>query len=187
MVQRGPEAVLRRVPSAELGPAEVEHLRTLFDAAFGSDVEDRFTEHDWEHALGGTHFVLELDGRIVTHAALVERTLEIDGQPVHTGYVEAVATAGGHEGRGFGSRVVSAVNEAIRDRYELGALGTGRHHFYARLGWETWAGPLFVRTSDGPRRTPDDDGYLMVLRTPTSPSFETTASISCDLRSGDVW
>jgi aminoglycoside 2'-N-acetyltransferase I len=58
---------------------------------------------------------------------------------------------------------------------------------YERLGWLTWAGPAFVRTSDGPLRTPDDEGYILVLRTPTSPVFDLTEPISCDWRPGDAW
>ncbi len=40
---------------------------------------------------------------------------------------------------------------------------------------------------DGERRTPDDDPYIMVLRTPSSPPLDITAPISCDWRPGDVW
>ena len=75
----------------------------------------------------------------------------------------------------------------IRERFELGALGTGRHGFYQRLGWLTWTGPSFVRTPDGPQRTPEDDGYILVLPTPSSPPIDLAASISCDWRPGDVW
>ncbi len=75
----------------------------------------------------------------------------------------------------------------IRERYELGCLGTGRQTFYGRLGWRTWLGPSSVRTADGLRPTPDDDGYLMVLATPTSPPLDLTAPISCEWRPGDVW
>jgi aminoglycoside 2'-N-acetyltransferase I len=84
---------------------------------------------------------------------------------------------------------MTAVNDHIRARYELGALGTGRHAFYHRLGWETWQGHAFVRLPDGRglERTPDEEGYILVLRTPTSPAFELTAPISCDWRPGDVW
>ena len=79
------------------------------------------------------------------------------------------------------------VTAYIEGTFELGALGTGSHHFYERLGWLTWAGPAFVRTPEGLRRTPDDEGYILVLRTPTSPPFELTEPISCDWRPGDVW
>ena len=156
-------------------------------AAFGADEEERFTDADWAHAVGGMHFVLDLDGEIVTHASVVERELHVAGRPLRTGYVEAVATASGREGAGFGSLVIADVTSYIRDRFELGALGTGRHRFYERLGWLTWTGPASVRTLEGPRRTSDEDGYILVLPTPSSPALDLDAPISCDWRSGDVW
>ena len=178
---------VRRLPTGELTAPELAIIRALLDAAFGTDEDERFTEADWQHAVGGVHFVLDLDGEILAHAAVVEREIHVGGRPARTGYVEAVATAVGQQGRGAGSALMADVNEWIRDRYELGTLGTGRHHFYERLGWETWRGPSFVRTEAGPRRTVDEDGYILVLRTPTSPSFELTESISCEWREGDVW
>ena len=156
------------------------------NVAFGTG-EEAFAEDDWAHALGGQHFVLDLDGQILGHASVVERVLEIGGRPLRTGYVEAVATAPVEQGRGHGSVVMQAATEHIRSSFELGALGTGRHAFYERLGWETWRGPAFVRTPEGDRRTPDDEGYILVLRTPTSPMFGLDEPISCDWRPGDVW
>jgi aminoglycoside 2'-N-acetyltransferase I len=156
-------------------------------AAFGSDEDERFTDDDWEHGLGGMHFVLDVDGRIVTHASVVEREIHIGDRPLRTGYVEAVGTAPDRQGAGFGSRVVADVTAYIRERFELGVLGTGRRHFYERLGWLTWRGQAFVRTADGPRRTPDEEGYILVLATPSSPPLDLTLPISCDWRPGDVW
>ena len=144
-------------------------------------------EEDWDHALGGTHFLLELDGEIVAHASVVERELEIGGRPVRTGYVEAVATAVAFQGRGLGSRLMGEVNAYLSERFELGALGTGRHSFYERLGWRTWRGPSSVRTAEGLLPTPDDDGYILVLRTPRSPELDPASPIVCHWRPGDVW
>lgn len=79
------------------------------------------------------------------------------------------------------------VGAYITERFELGALGTGSHGFYERLGWATWRGPAFVRTAEGERRTPDEEGYIMVLRTPSTPTLDLAARISCDWRPGDVW
>jgi aminoglycoside 2'-N-acetyltransferase I len=165
----------------------VSAIRTVVWAAFGPDEEAHFTEDDWQHALGGMHFVLDLDGDIVTHASVVERELHVDGQPLRTGYVEAVATAPDQQGAGFGSAVMRDVGAYISDHFELGALGTGRHGFYERLGWQIWLGPSSVRTDEGIETTPDEDGYILVLPTPTSPPLDLRASISCDWRPGDVW
>ncbi|MGZ9160277.1 MAG: GNAT family N-acetyltransferase [Candidatus Limnocylindrales bacterium] len=180
---------LRRGTSDSLLGPEIDAIRTMLVDAFAPMARDdgAFEDADWDHALGGIHVVLESDGEIVAHAAVVERTLEIAGRPVRTGYVEAVATRIGHHGLGHGSTVMTEVNTIIRAGFELGALGTGRFSFYERLGWERWRGPSSVRRPDGPVQTPAEDGYLLVLRTPTSPTLDLDAPISCDWRPGDVW
>ena len=179
---------LRRLTTSELTAGEVREIRALMEVAFGSEgEEERFSEDDWQHALGGVHFVLELDGEIVAHAAVVERQLYVGELPVRTGYVEAVATSPDRQGVGLGSIVMTDVTQYVREGFELGGLGTGRQSFYGRLGWRIWAGPSAVRTPDGERPTPDDDGYIMVLETPTSPPLDLAAQISCEERPGDVW
>ena len=116
---------LRRLRTAELSPAEVVEIRAMLDAAFGDDEEERFTDPDWEHSVGGLHFVLDVDGPIVSHASVVERELQVAGRPFRTGYVEAVATRAGPPGRGFGTTVMREITAYIRETFELGALGTG--------------------------------------------------------------
>lgn len=123
----------------------------------------------------------------MAHASVVERELQVAGRPLRTGYVEAVATAPGSQGRGYGSRLMTEVTAYVRERFELGALGTGRQSFYERVGWLTWGGPSSVRTATGTQRTPEDDGSIMVLLTPSSPKLDLSAPISCEWRPGDVW
>jgi aminoglycoside 2'-N-acetyltransferase I len=177
---------LRRRATHELSVAEITEVRDLLWASYPPG-DEAFTEEDWEHAIGGMHFLMELDGRIVAHASVVERELHVAGRPARTGYVEAVATLPQHQGRGLGTRLMRDVSSYIRDQFELGALGTGSHHFYERLGWQTWRGPSSVRTGTGTVPTPDEDGYILVLPTPTSPPLELTAPISCEQRPGDAW
>jgi aminoglycoside 2'-N-acetyltransferase I len=53
---------------------------------------------------------------------------------------------------------------------------------------ERWRGPTFVRLGDRERATPEEDGFVMILRTPRTPaSLDLDAPISCDWREGDVW
>jgi aminoglycoside 2'-N-acetyltransferase I len=183
----GDRPQIRRLPTADLTPSETGEIRGLLVAAFGADEEEGFGEADWDHAIGGLHFVLDVDGVILAHASVVEREIHVSDHALRTGYVEAVATMPGHEGAGLGSRLMRAVTDDIRERFELGALGTGRHAFYERLGWRTWRGPTAVRVAEGVRPTPDEDGHVLVLATPTSPAFDLTEPISCDWRPGDVW
>jgi aminoglycoside 2'-N-acetyltransferase I len=184
----GRRLLIRRLRTADLTALDVAALRTLLDEAFWPMDEEPFPESDWQHALGGVHIVAELEGRIVAHAAVVPRELHVAGRPLRTGYVEAVAVAPAAQRRGIGTGVMQPANEVIRATYELGALGTGEHGFYERLGWRTWQGPTFVRTPEGDRRTADEDGGIMVLETPSTPSgLDLGAPISCEWREGDVW
>jgi aminoglycoside 2'-N-acetyltransferase I len=179
---------VRRVATAALTAAEIAAIRELLAVAFGNGEDERFTDDDWHHALGGMHFVVEDAGDIAAHAAVVDRELHVGGRPIRTGYVEAVATAPARQGTGLGTLLMRDVGSYIADRFDLGALGTGAHHFYERLGWTRWVGPSSVRTpTGGADPTPDDDGYIMVLRTPTSPPLDPTEPISCEWRVGDVW
>ncbi len=78
------ERILRRVTSADLPDRQA--LRAFLEEVFSGD--DPFSEHDWQGTLGGTHFLLEEGGRILGHAAVVERTLEIYDREILVGYVD---------------------------------------------------------------------------------------------------
>lgn len=147
-----------------------------------------FDPEDWDHALGGRHFVLIDDDAPIAHASVVERTLWVDGIPYRTGYVEAVATEPSQQGLGLGTAVMSEAGEWIRSQYELGCLGTGEHHFYERLGWERWRGSSAVRYPDGLLvETPEDSDGIMILRTGATRHLDLFGLIACGPRSGDDW
>jgi aminoglycoside 2'-N-acetyltransferase I len=157
--------------------------RSLVDDAFGG----RFEESDWHHALGGWHVLVTDGGSVVAHAAVVPRELHVDGRPVDAGYVEAVATAPARQGQGLGTLALREVDRLLRRHHELGALSTGAHRFYERLGWERWRGPTFVRVGDDVVRTPDEDDGIMVLRYGPTATLDLTAALSCGAREGDDW
>jgi aminoglycoside 2'-N-acetyltransferase I len=180
-------ATIRRLRTDELDPALERDIRGLLAAAFAGHEDGDFTEDDWRHSIGGVHVILELDGAVAGHASIVERVLDIAGRPVRTGYVEAVAIDPRHQRQGLGTRLMREVNAWVAGGFDLGALGTGSHGFYEPLGWQTWQGPTSVRTPHGPEPSPDEDGYILVLQTPSSPPLRLSDPISCDWRAGDSW
>ena len=179
-------ASVRQVSTDELMAREISALRALFEGSW-TDEGDEFTEEDFAHASGGQHFVIEAEGEIVSHASVVERELHTGGLRLSTGYVEGVATLPAHRRRGFATAIMERVGDHVDRTFQLGALGSGLLAFYQRLGWFVWQGPTSVRTDRGPVPTPDEDGYVLIRLTPTTPRLDITTPISCDWRPGDVW
>lgn len=181
---------IRRATTSELSSAELGELRRLLDAAFSArdvPLDEWFTDHDWEHALGGVHVLGSLDGRFVAHGSVVRRRLFAGRRALEVGYVEAVGLEPGLQRTGLGSTLMREVNRVVGESYELGALGTGSTGFYTRLGWEVWAGPTYVQSDAGRERTADEDGGILILRTPSTPDLDLADSLTCEWRPGDVW
>lgn len=176
---------IRVVPSAALSMAEWSELTDLCMAAF-QESWDTY----WEDIGPGVHVLAE-DPRIgiLAHAAIVDRLLYPGDAVLRAGYVEAVAVWPDRQRTGLGTRVMQVINGMIDERYELGGLGTGSHTFYARLCWEIWQGPTWIRERDGRLvRSADEDGGIMVRRTPATPAdLDLSLPIAVDWRPGEVW
>jgi aminoglycoside 2'-N-acetyltransferase I len=185
MTTPAPQLVtVRTVATPDLAPADLARLLDLFHACWP---EGEFTADDVAHAMGGVHWLAEAGVRIVGHASLVPRELEVAGRRLATGYVEAVATHPDLWRQGIATRLMTLVGDYVREQYELGALSTDVHALYARLGWERWRGPTWVRTGDGLLRTEDDDGGIMILRTARTLDLPAAGALSCEWRPGDPW
>jgi aminoglycoside 2'-N-acetyltransferase I len=176
---------LRRAATAELSGGELEAVRRLVFGAFAG----RFDEHDWEHALGGVHVLAVEDGAVVAHGSVVPRMLTAGELALRTGYVEGVATREDRRRRGLATLVMAEAGKVVQEGYELGALADGTRvpGFYQRLGWEAWQGPTWAAGPDGPARTAEEDGSVLVLRTPATGTLDLTGPLTCDWRPGDVW
>lgn len=175
--------LIRLFTTAEASGDLLAEIRHLLDDAFGG----HFTDDDWEHTRGGWHVVVVDGGVVVSHAAVVPRVIHVADRPLSTGYVEAVATAPGGQREGLGALAMGELATVLRREFEMGALSTGLHEFYGRLGWERWRGPTFVRTGPETIRTPDEDDGVMVLRFGPSRDIDLAAPISCEARPGDDW
>jgi aminoglycoside 2'-N-acetyltransferase I len=176
---------LRVVPSAALSADEWDELTALCIAAFGEPWDGY-----WESIGPGLHVIaLDTSGDATAHAAIVDRVLYPGELVVPAAYVEAVAVLPHRQRGGLGTEVMRTIDGLIDERYQLGALGTGSQPFYARLGWDVWRGPTWIRHRDGRlERSADEDGGIMVRRTRSTPAgVDLDAPIAVDWRPGEVW
>lgn len=174
---------VRTAHTADLDPTTLAAAHALLADVFRGD----WSEHDWEHALGGVHALAWEDGELVAHASVVQRRLLYGGRALRTGYVEAVGVRADRRRRGLGAAVMAPLERVIRRAYDLGALSSSEEAlgFYAPRGWQRWRGPTSVLTPAGIVRTPDGDGSVFVLR--KTIALKLDAELTCDWRDGEVW
>ncbi|SCX45259.1 aminoglycoside 2'-N-acetyltransferase I [Klenkia marina] len=172
---------LRTLPTADLTDDERAGLRGLLDEAFA---DDRFTDDDWGHALGGLHVLATREGALVGHAAVVARQLLVGDRTLRTGYVEAVAVAAHARRQGVAGALMAEVERLVRGGYELGALAasTDGAALYEARGWTRWTGPLRALTPAGV--VDGDDSWVYVL--PVEP-VDPALPLTCDWRRGSLY
>ncbi|MDZ7630314.1 MAG: GNAT family N-acetyltransferase [Gemmatimonadaceae bacterium] len=160
----------------------LDELLTLCEAAYEEPLAQEF-----RNVGPGLHACGRLDGRIVSHAMIVDRTVITDGiTTLRTAYVELVATHPAHQHRGYATAVLRALVPHMQS-YDIAALSPSESGFYARLGWELWRGPLAVRTDSGEEPS-DAEEEVMILRLPRTPaSLNVAAPLSVEWRPGDAW
>lgn len=177
------EPPIKAVHTAELTAGDHDQVRDLLDVVFGDD----FDEHDWEHILGGMHVLCRVDGNLIGHGAVIQRQLIYDGRAMRVGYIEGLAVHAAYRRHGHASTIMGYLEEIISNAYQFGALSGTESSIplYAGRGWQPWKGPTSVLTPSGLDRTPEDDEGVMVL--PGAAVLDTTLSLACDWRAGDVW
>jgi aminoglycoside 2'-N-acetyltransferase I len=168
-------------PASELNPPTRAAVIDLCNRAYAEELTAIF-----ESFQDGTHVVGAVNGKLVTHAMWVTRRLQIaDGPLLRTAYVELVATAPAFRRRGYAKAAMLRLHQEIQD-YDIGGLSPFSVAYYARLGWEQWQGPLFVRKKGQRIRTPDEE-EVMIFRLPQTPNLDLNAPLSVEWREGEVW
>lgn len=149
--------------------------------------EDDWSDHDWEHSLGGMHALAWEDDELIGHASVVQRRLLHAGRALRAGYVEGVAVRADRRRHGHAGAMMDALERVVRGAYDLGALAASDAAIplYAGRGWQVWRGPLSALTPDGVVRTPDEQGSVYVL--PGEVDLDLDGELLCDWRDGDVW
>ena len=181
MVENDPRLELKVISGDLMSPQTRDEVIALCTRVFEEDMAALLaTFHGAVHVLG------RLETKLVTHALWVTRWLQAGTDPMmRTAYIEAVATEKAYRNRGFATAVMRCVAKEIKD-FDLAGLSPFSVAYYARLGWELWRGPLFIRTDGGLVPTPSYE-QVMILRLPKTPQLDLDAPLSAEWREGELW
>jgi aminoglycoside 2'-N-acetyltransferase I len=164
----------------DLSPKQKTEVISLCSMAY--EIDFKAILHSFPDPI---HVLAYVDDMLVSHALWITRWLQYDLSPLlQTAYVEAVATHPAHQYQGFGTDVMRKVHASILD-YDIGALSPSDYHWYARLGWERWQGPLVIRNNGELLPTPGEE--VMILRLPQTPALDLNAPLSAEWREGELW
>ena len=109
---------LRTAHTADLSVATLEAAHAFLRCAFDGD----FSDHDWDHTLGGVHALLSEGPDLIGHGSVVQRRLLHEGRALRGGYVEGVAVRADRRRRGHADTLMEALERVLRGAYHLGAL-----------------------------------------------------------------
>ena len=131
---------LRTAHTADLDAETLRAAHALLVAAFA---ENWWTDHDWEHALGGVHALVWEGDELIAHASVVQRRMLHGGRALRTGYVEGVAVRADRRRLGHGAALMDALARVVHGAYDLGALAATEDGaaLYTARGWQQWQGP----------------------------------------------
>ena len=121
---------------AELG----ELLDDVFRRSKGVTDQSQLTDFPLVFAPSNYHNsrVIVEDGRIVSHSALWQRELIVDGERLKAGVIVSVATHPHYRLRGHAAALMRDLQSTLRTQaYDLAMLWTSVPDFYRKLGWET--------------------------------------------------
>lgn len=136
---------------------------------------------------GGWHFLAYKGEELISHAMVTTRWLQPQGYTLlKTAYIDAVSTLPAYQGQGYASAVMRRLAVEIDRDYIIACLETDREGFYARLGWESWRGPLAGRGDNGLVPTPEQRG-IMVLRLSKTPPLDLESLLTIECQTGRIW
>ena len=139
---------------SELSGIERSEIDQVCDEAFSANPGENnpsfdlqwVPENDW-------HVVVRVDGIIVSHVGIVERTGTVDGHPVDLGGIGAVATLPGMQKRGLAAAAMLMASGFMQDslKVDFGFLVCSQEtaRFYRKLGWQEVAGPVIFDQPQG--------------------------------------
>jgi RimJ/RimL family protein N-acetyltransferase len=152
-------------PRRELSPADQKPLNKLLHRVFSNDPFNTmsWSKMDW-------NVLVYVDDVLASNVEIVQRTVTVNGVPVHVGGIGGVATLPEYRGRGLATRAMSAADKFMKDElgleYGLLITGTRRKSYYEGLHWMVISDPVYF---DQPSGKMENDGIAMSLALAVKP------------------
>ena len=139
---------------SELSDVERNEIDAVCDQAFGAAQGEETNSFDFQWvSQNDWHVVVKLDGAILSHVGIVERTGTVDGYPVNLGGIGAVATSPGKQNQGLASAAMQMAAGFMQDslKVDFGLLVCSQEtaRFYRKLRWQEVAGPVIFDQPQG--------------------------------------
>ncbi len=112
-------------------------------------------------------FLIVQGKTMISHAAVITRTVEVDGVPFKVAGLGGVLTEKNHRGQGYGRHVVRAAMDFMDGKDDdLGALFClpNNQRFYENLGWEVLHNPHILVGKDKETAHPHTNDELFMIR-----------------------
>ncbi len=180
---------LQVASTTDLDKKTRREILTLCTAAFGEpfDALFDFLPPDGLHVLARIPREGRGGSQLASHAVATQRTFRVgNGPKMRVAYIDAVATLPGMRGGGLGSRVMRHLMEQSSATHQVGGLNTFIPAWYARMGWQEWAG-TFALEDDGKTTPSFPKGSVMVYCFAHTPEFSLDGRLVASWRPGDGW
>jgi GNAT superfamily N-acetyltransferase len=97
-------------------------------------------DHEYRWRPKDVHFLLDVEGKAVSHVGLIDHVVKVGEQTVRVGGIGAVVTAGDMHGRGYAQKTLRFAERHMCEelKVEFGLLFCldRLKPFYARQGWQ---------------------------------------------------
>jgi predicted N-acetyltransferase YhbS len=127
-------------------------IKSILIKCFPHNKEKFSKARKWRGNVALYNAVIEIDDVVCGHIAVVNRTIEVGGEPLRVAGVGNVCVLPEHQGTGISDAMLKTVmEEASKRQFELGFLFTTEaiKKVYARNGWIEIEGCTVVRVEKG--------------------------------------
>lgn len=172
------------ISTVSLTPEERNEIMAVCCEAFGGPFEELFDLV----TPTGVHVLARIDGRLVSHAVITERSFRIGALPeLRAAYIDAVATLPAFRRRGYGSVVMQKAVEYASDKFGIAALSTFLDRWYEELEWERWMGKIGLNQDGVITMTEGLEEKIMIHRLPGTPRLDVHDRLIASWRPGGGW